>query len=136
MHTKQTLLLLLFAVLLLLGCKEKAADEGLSAAPPDTVALNYYNLRAAGRYADYVSAMASCDKATPAYRAHIEKMLRHHTALVQREKGGVSRVEVLRTELHSGDSLAHVYLSVTYNDSTLEEVLFPLVHDGQRWRIQ
>ena len=80
--------------------------------------------------------MASCDKATPAYRAHIEKMLRHHTALVQREKGGVSRVEVLRTELHSGDSLAHVYLSVTYNDSTREEVLFPLVHDGQRWRIQ
>ena len=71
MHTKQTLLLLLFAVLFLLGCKEKAADEGLSAAPPDTVALNYYNLRAAGRYADYVSAMASCDKATPAYRAQI-----------------------------------------------------------------
>ena len=136
MHTKQTLLLLLFVGLLRLGCQEKAAGEGLTAAPPDTVALNFYNLRLAGRYADYVSAMASCDKATPAYRAHMEKMLRHHTAQVQREKGGVSHVEVLRTELHAGDRLAQVFLQVTYNDSTREEVLFPLVLDGQRWRIQ
>lgn len=133
---KQPLFLLVFAVSLLCGCKDRAVPEETGTVPPDSVALGYYNLRVSGRYADYVRAMASCDKATPAYRAGIEKMLRHHQTQINREKQGVSHVEVLRTEMHHGDRLAQVFLQVTYNDSTKEEVLFPLVHDGQRWRIQ
>ncbi|MGM9689025.1 MAG: hypothetical protein ACI3YD_08230 [Alloprevotella sp.] len=104
--------------------------------PPDTLAPYYYNLRAQGHFEAYVNAMHSCDSTTPAYKQQMIRLLRHHQLEVNQTKQGVNRVELLRTEMHNHNRLAHAFLKVTYNDSTHEEVMFPMVFDGEHWRIQ
>lgn len=48
----------------------------------------------------------------------------------------VSSVAVLRSEMHNSDQLANVFLNVTYNDGSQEEVMVTLVHDNNIWRMQ
>lgn len=128
----------LITLLMLTGCSRHTDSQSTVADSQhvDSLAIEYYQLRAQGRFADYVTAMQSCDGTTPDYKKRIEAMLRQHQATITKEKKGVNHVSVLRTEMHNGGKMANVYLSVTYNDGTREEVLFPLVHDGQSWRIQ
>ena len=63
-------------------------------------------------------------------------MLRHHNQDIKKEKLGVKRVAVLRSEMHNSDQLANVFLNVTYNDGSQEEVMVTLVHDNNIWRMQ
>lgn len=132
------LFLILIALTALTACGNHTDNQLANAESLhiDSIAIEYYQLRAQGRFADYVTAMQSCDGTPPEYKKRMEDMLRQHQATITKEKKGVSHVSALRTEMHNNGKMANVYLSVTYNDGTCEEVLFPLVHDGQSWRIQ
>lgn len=118
------------------GKKDQPIVTSTNQVPADSVAIDYYKLRSEGRFAEYVSAMLSCDGTTPEYKKSMEQMLRQHQCEIEKEKKGVSHVEALRTELHDNGKMANVFLRVTYNDGSCEEILFPLVDDGQNWRIQ
>lgn len=132
------ILALLFSLALLAACGAKHCPP-----PPDAdiqradrMATYYYMLRAKGYFADYVAAMQSCDGTTAKYKGNMENLLRHHQARIDKEKKGVVRVKALRYELHDNGRMANVFLSVSYGDHSSEEIIFPLVYDGKRWRIQ
>lgn len=133
---RQTLLLFLLCLLAGSCHTDNHNETDTQGLPPDTLAPYYYNLRAKGHFEAYVNAMLSCDSTTPAYKQQMVRLLRHHQLEVNKEKQGVNRVELLRTEMHNHNRMAHAFLKVTYNDSTHEEVMFPLVFDGKQWRIQ
>lgn len=132
-------LLHIFLPLLVLAACGKSDKQPVpveSTGNADSTAVSYYMLRSEGRFAEYVSAMISCDGTTPEYKKGMEEMLRQHQMQIEKEKKGVSHVEALRSELHDNGKMANVFLRVTYNDGTSEEILFPLVSDKSEWRIQ
>lgn len=102
----------------------------------DSAATRYYMLRATGNYAEYADAMLSCDGMPADYKARIIAMLKQHNQTLLKEKKGVSRVQVAKTEMHDNGQMANVFLNVTYKDSSHEEIIFPLVLENGRWRIQ
>lgn len=127
---------LLLSCMSLLSCgkrHESALGAGVSA---DSAAVVYYTLRAEGKYAEYVAAMQSCDSTTAAYRQQMQTLLRHHTEQVNRTRKGVRSVRALRTEMYDEGRMANVFLMIVYKDGSDEEILVPLVHDGERWRMQ
>lgn len=132
------LLLIGFVALSIVGCGDKKPSVGAPSftSLEDTTALYYYGLRAEGRLEEYVSSMQSCEGTTPEYKARLVEMLRHHQTEIAKRKGGVAHVEVLRKELHDRDSMANVFLAVTFQDSTREEIMLPLVFDKGQWKPQ
>lgn len=122
----------------LLSCHRSGADmaKDKSGEGADSMAVACYKMQAEGRFDEYVKAMKSCDKMPADYQHRVVMMLRHHQKQVLEEKKGVKDVAVLRTEMHNQERMANVFLNVTFNDGTTEEVIFPMVYDGQRWRVQ
>ena len=102
----------------------------------DSMAVAYYTMQVNGQYNEYIGAMQSCDGMPSDYKNNIVAMLRHHNQDIKKEKLGVKRVAVLRSEMHNSDQLANVFLNVTYNDGSQEEVMVTLVHDNNIWRMQ
>lgn len=129
---------LFLACLALQSCHRSGADmaKDKSGEGVDSMAVACYKMQAEGRFDDYVKAMKSCDKMPADYQHRMVMMLRHHQKQVLEEKKGVKDVAVLRTEMHNQGRMANVFLNVTFNDGTTEEVIFPMVYDGQRWRVQ
>ena len=119
------------------GCKKHVeAEDHTTVEEVDSAAIRYYKLRSAGQYKDYVNAMQSCDGMTEAYKNHTALLLEHHQTEVNKERKGVKNVTIVRSEMHNNDKMANVFLSVSFNDGSTEEVMIPLVHDGKQWRIQ
>lgn len=117
------------------GCSHKSTDEDCGELT-EMEALRLYELAAKGDFAGSVAAMESCDSTTDTYRKQMELRLKHHYTQMLKERGGYESASVTRMEMHTNGRMANVFLQVTYADSTSEEVLFPLVFDGEHWRIQ
>lgn len=132
------LILLIMPAVLLSSCGKGVGKTTVNSdtESPDSMAIGYYKLRTEGRFTEYVSAMQSCDGTTQEYKKRVENMIRQHQNEIEREKKGISHVESLRSELHNDGKMANVFLRVTYNDGACEEIVFPLVKDEDKWRIQ
>lgn len=126
------------ALLCLAACGSKQGEAAQQQADhqADSAAIAYYQLRASGQYEAYVAAMHSCRQTTADYKRHTIDMLRQHQEEINEQKGGVREVKALRTERNAQGTVANVFLTVTYNDGSQEEILFPLVSDHGRWLIQ
>lgn len=133
-----SLALLAVLTLALTGCRKGAdtAETTADDASADSAAVAFYQMRADGRYEEYIDAMESCDKMPADYKKRTLTMLRHHDRYIKEEKGGVKGVTALRSETHDKGRMANVFLKVSYGDGSHEEVLFPVVYDGKRWRVQ
>lgn len=133
------ILIALLALTSLFACNSNNSQQAYSEPPiekADSMAVAYYQMLVNGNFTGYVEAMQSCDNTTADYKQRIESMLRHHQQEIKRNKKGVQQVTALRHELHDNDCMANVFLRVTYKDGSEEEIIFPIVFDGERWRIQ
>ena len=135
MPNKRSPLLVLLLSYLLTACSPGGKGEGLQPPTADEV-MAYYELYRSGNYADYVKAMQSCDDKPAEFCKQMADALKQHAARIKAEKGGAVGAEFLRTELHAEHSAADAYLSVTYGDSTKEEIFLPLVFWQDKWRLK
>lgn len=135
MPNKRSPLLVLLLSYLLTACSPGGKGEGLQPPTADEV-MAYYELYRSGNYADYVKAMQSCDDKPADFCKQMADALKHHAARIKAEKGGAVSAEFLRTEMHAEHSAADAYLSVTYGDSTKEEIILPLVFWQDKWRLK
>ena len=135
MPNKRSPLLVLLLSYLLTACSPGGKGEGLQPPTADEV-MAYYELYRSGNYADYVKAMQSCDDKPADFCKQMADALKQHAARIKAEKGGAVSAEFLRTELHAEHSAADAYLSVTYGDSTKEEIVLPLVFWQDKWRLK
>ena len=135
MHHKRSPLLVLLLSYLLTACSPGGKGEGLQPPTADEV-MAYYELYRSGNYADYVKAMQSCDDKPADFCKQMADALKQHAARIKAEKGGAVSAEFLRTEMHAEHSAADAYLSVTYGDSTKEEIILPLVFWQDKWRLK
>ena len=102
----------------------------------DSAAVKFYRMRMQGDFDAYVANMHSCSNMPPDYKQRIVIMLRQHQKEVEQSKQGIKDVKVLRTEAHDDGKMVNVFLSINYKDGSNEEILFPVVYDGKRWKIQ
>ena len=135
MPNKRSPLLVLLLSYLLTACSPGGKGEGLQPPTADEV-MAYYELYRSGNYADYVKAMQSCDDKPAEFCKQMADALKQHAARIKAEKGGAVSAEFLRTEMHAEHSAADAYLSVTYGDSTKEEIILPLVFWQDKWRLK
>lgn len=135
MPNKRSPLLVLLLSYLLTACSPGGKGEGLQPPTADEV-IAYYELYRSGNYADYVKAMQSCDDKPADFCKQMADALKQHAARIKAEKGGAVSAEFLRTEMHAEHSAADAYLSVTYGDSTKEEIILPLVFWQDKWRLK
>ena len=135
MPNKRSPLLVLLLSYLLTACSPGGKGEGLQPPTADEV-MAYYELYRSGNYADYVKAMQSCDDKPADFCKQMADALKQHAARIKAEKGGTVSAEFMRTELHAEHSAADAYLSVTYGDSTKEEIFLPLVFWQDKWRLK
>lgn len=129
---------LLLSIFVLSSCHNSTIDyaKDKTSQGADSMAVVYYKMQVNGQFQDYINAMKSCDSMPSAYQQRIVSMLRHHQKQIFKEKQGVKDVKVLRTEMHNNNFMANVFLNISYNDNTTEEILFPMVYDGEKWRVQ
>lgn len=135
MPNKRSPLLVLLLSYLLTACSPGGKGEGVQPPTADEV-MAYYELYRSGNYADYVKAMQSCDDKPADFCKQMADALKQHAARIKAEKGGAVSAEFLRTEMHAEHSAADAYLSVTYGDSTKEEIILPLVFWQDKWRLK
>ena len=123
------LAVLMGCVLLCAACRhEESSHEVVRAA-----AQQYYELLMAGDYEGFVSGMAGTDSLPASYRAQVVDMVAQHAADMQ-SKGGMVRAVATRDSLL--DSMAYVFLDVTFGDSTVEQVGLKMVCEGDRWKMR
>ena len=135
MPNKRSPLFVLLLSFLLAACSPGGKGEGLQPPTADEV-MAYYELYRCGNYSDYVKAMQSCDDKPADFCKQMADALKQHAARIKAEKGGAVSAEFLRTEMHAEHSAADAYLSVTYGDSTKEEIILPLVFWQDQWRLK
>lgn len=111
------------------ACRHEESDHAVVQA----AAQQYYGLLLAGDYEGFVSATAGTDSLPASYRAQMVDMVAQHMAALQ-DKGGMVRAVATRDSLL--DSVAYVFLDVTFGDSTVEQVGLKMVREGGRWKMR
>ena len=87
-----------------------------------------------GKYEKFVSEIAYADSMSEDYRAQMVDLVHEYTETLKRQHGDMTSVTTV------GDTIigeqAHVYLQITFTDSTSEEVGVPMVKVGKKWKMQ
>ena len=123
---------------LLLCCTESAPvqpqDDGLQAGG---VALKCYKaLYIENRPDVFLNGRAAAESLSSDLRQQLLTLYRQHALKVEREKGGVRHIDFSRAEPDTTLHVMQVFLKVTYGDTTQEEIVVPMVHAGDEWRMK
>ena len=105
------ILFFLLSVMLLFSCKEKAPDPGYYAG---IAAKGYYDMLLEGRYDEFVEGQNMPHRIPEGYRQQL----------------------VLDAKADTAHHIADVYLSVTYGDSTKEQIVVPMVEVEKKWKMR
>ena len=87
-----------------------------------------------GKYEKFVGQIAYADSMSEDYRAQMVDLIKEFSYAEEKRHG---RIVALAA---TGDTIigeqAHVYLQVSYADSTSEEIGVPMVKVGKKWMMQ
>lgn len=97
-------------------------------------AENCYEYLQKGKYEKFVGQIAYADSMPEDYRAQMVDLIKEYAAMETARHGKLTEVTA------TGDTIigeqAHVYLQITYADSTSEEIGVPMVKVGKKWKMQ
>lgn len=119
---------LLFFLLLLTACSGDDHSRVRRAAEKD------YEYLQKGKYEKFVAEIAYADSMPEDYRAQMVDLVHEYAEQLNRQHGGMTDIAAVNDTI-LGD-LAHVYLQITFTDSTSEEVGVPMVKVGKKWKMQ
>lgn len=122
------------------GAKAKEAEKVAAGKPAPVTADEVdamYALYLGGRYDAYVALMLSCDDKPDSYRRDMVNLYKQHAAdRAADESRRAVHAKTQRVEMAEDGSAATAIVCVTYADSTYEDVMLELIHDGSRWRLR
>ena len=125
--------ILLLAVAVFAACSDnnhKLTHDGARAAAESFYAMLVHGESA--RYVDALSGMLDADSLTR------REMVEVVTQFIRREQDahqGIVSAVAQRDTIYA-DSLAQVFIDVTYGDSTTEHVMLPLVYTRGEWKMR
>ena len=99
-------------------------------------AKQYYDLLLRGKYEAFVDARQDSQDASAEYRSQLVDNMRMFAAQMEKEHQGMRDVRIVNCIADEEGRAANAFLAVCFGDSTIEEVVVPMVeHDGQ-WRMR
>lgn len=108
--------------------------------PSDTAASEaaqaLYDKLLKGDYEGFVSGMYFPDRIPDGYRQQLVANAKMFIANQNKEHEGISEVNVIRQERDSLSSTVEVFILLSYNDSTQEEVVVPMIESEGIWLMQ
>lgn len=102
---------------------------------PRQAAEQFYGYLCKGDVDAYMQSMADYDSLPAPYRSELRDMFMQYLQREQQLRQGILSAQAVRDTLVS-DRLCHVFLLVTYGDSTQEQVSLPLVLTDRGWRMK
>ncbi len=114
--------------LLSVGCKREAST-------PMEAAERYYGYLIAGDVDHYLQSIHDYDSLPESYRSQLRDMFAQHLDREQQMRGGLAAVRAFKDTLIN-DSLAHVFVEVTFGDSTVEQESLPLILTSKGWMLK
>lgn len=123
------ILILAAAFALFCACHERPKEEDIVG----PVAKSYYDQLIEGRYEEFVDGHYQADSIPASYREQLIANAQMFIAQQVKEHGGISRVQLVRSQTDTAKHAANVFLNFTYGDSTSEEVVVPMVFHRGIW---
>jgi hypothetical protein len=93
----------------------------------------YYDLLLKEKYADFVEGMDFPEPIPDSYRQQLVDNARMFVGKQQEEHHGIREVRVVNCVNDSVKPAANAFLMLCYGDSTIEEVVVPMVKRDGRW---
>lgn len=122
-------IILAFVAAITMSCSRKAAPD--TAASEAAQAL--YDKLLKGDYEGFVSGMYFPDRIPDGYRQQLVANAKMFMANQSKEHEGIVAANVIRQERDSLSSTVEVFILLSYNDSTQEEVVVPMIESEGVW---
>lgn len=132
MMNKAIVSVIVLAVMTVMSCGKEAAPEDIAG----TVARQYYQYLLDGKYAEFVDGHYQPDSIPSAYREQLIANAKMFAAQQKADHGGMVKVEVVKSSADTARHVADVFLSVAYGDSTMEEIVVPMVYVDGNWMMR
>ena len=117
----------------LFSCKEKTPDPGYYAG---IAAKGYYDMLLEGRYDEFVEGQNMPHRIPEGYRQQLVLNAKMFVEQQKNEHRGMKAFQILDAKADTVHHLADVYLSVTYGDSTKEQIVVPMVEVEKKWKMR
>lgn len=127
------ILFFLLSVMSLFSCKEKTPDPGYYAG---IAAKGYYDMLLEGRYDEFVEGQNMPHCIPEGYRQQLVLNAKMFVEQQKNEHRGMKAFQILDAKADTVHHLADVYLSVTYGDSTKEQIVVPMVEVEKKWKMR
>ncbi len=123
----------LFLIMLAVGCTEPTPEEKAAQA-----ALSYYNRLLEGYPDGLLAAKANVDELPSDYRAELVKVYRQYVEDMRTKHQGLHHVSLSENapRRDTVQHLTYVFLLLSYNDSTREEIIVPMVERNGEWLLK
>nr|WP_296990503.1 hypothetical protein [Prevotella sp.] len=127
------ILFFLLSVMSLFSCKEKTPDPGYYAG---IAAKGYYDMLLEGRYDEFVEGQNMPHRIPEGYRQQLVLNAKMFVEQQKNEHRGMKAFQILDAKADTAHHIADVYLSVTYGDSTKEQIVVPMVEVEKKWKMR
>jgi len=132
-HCPFTIVSLCLCVLaFLLACKSENNDDEQAA----LAAKEYYDHLRAGRYDAYLSGIDGYASLPDGYREELLANARQFMAQQDNEHNGIRDIRVSRAMKDTTFNCTFAYLVLCFGDSTNEEIMVPMVRNGEHWMMK
>ena len=115
-------------VIILAACSGNKPDFAAAHAASD-----YYNLLVDGKVGEFVDGMDMPDSIPTSYREQLIANAKMFLAQQQEEHKGLKKVDVMNCVNDSLSQTANAFLMFCYGDSTVEEIVVPMVKRDGKW---
>ena len=123
---------LILLVVLLTACSHPSKEEMASLA-----AKGYYEHLIKGETAKFLAGRVGADSLPESYRSQLLDAYRQFVAQQEQNHLGIQEVRVVRAQTDYLADYTNVFLTLCFGDSTNEEIVVPMVEQGEgRWRMR
>ncbi len=129
----RSLLFVFLSLLLLTACSKKTPEEEAALA-----AKSYYDKLVEGYTEGFLEGKVDVDSLPSEYCDQLLEAYKQYMSEVEKKHGGIREVRISdnvgRTD--STLRLTYAFLMLCYVDSTQEEIVVPMIHSGDDWRMK
>ncbi len=93
----------------------------------------YYELLTKEKFGNFVAGMYLPEQIPESYRQQLEDNIRMYVGELNQEYGGLREVRVVNCVNDSVQPTANAFLMLCFGDSTIEEVVVPMVKHEGKW---
>ena len=100
-----------------------------------TAAERFCKMLRDGEYEAYVEGLSGALSGDSIMKKELTAVVRQYMEREQEVHGGISEATAVNDTIYS-DSLAQVFMDITYGDSSVEHVAMPLLYTNGRWKMR